>query len=67
MKKCKVCGKRLKMDSEKRYEVVKIPHSLNTLFEAPIVFECFDCPRCGCQNAVNVREGNVPNPEDMKG
>ena len=32
-------------------------------FEKPIIitgtkkFECFDCPHCGCQNILNVREG----------
>lgn len=67
MTKCKVCGVRLIMHKDLRYEIVKYPVGLNVLTESPKIYECFDCQHCGCQNIVNVREGNAPNPEDMKG
>lgn len=54
--KCKVCNKRFKPLAENRYEVA-------TLAPAGLLgvqtVECFDCPRCGCQNVVNVREGSA--------
>ena len=27
--------------------------------EVSTILECFDCPRCGCQNMLNVREGGT--------
>lgn len=55
--KCKVCGKRLRLDKECRYEVVKIPTALEIFSgKSTTVFEAFDCPKCGCQNIVNVKE-----------
>lgn len=57
--KCKVCGKRFKLLKENRYEVVKIPVGLNCLTEGSVTYEAFDCPRCGCQNIVNIKEGHL--------
>jgi len=48
--KCKVCGKWFKLQADKRYEEIK-----KEVFSKPVFFECFDCPKCGCQNIVNVR------------
>ena len=62
--KCKVCGEKLRLDKERRYEVVKIPTGLGIFSgERTTVFEAFDCPKCGCQNIVNVKEvsTNVAN------
>lgn len=62
--KCKVCGEKLRLDKEYRYEVVKIPDTMGVLLGCKReVFEAFDCPKCGCQNIVNVREvsTNVAN------
>lgn len=55
--KCKICGRRFRLKSENRYEVVKAPVGLQCLTADTKIFECFDCPHCGCQNIVNVREG----------
>ena len=56
--KCKVCGKKFKLTADKRYEVVKRPVGFSCLTTAPVTYEAFDCPHCGCQNVVNVREEN---------
>ena len=56
-KKCKVCGSKLTLHHSLRYEITKMPVGLNCLTEAPIIYEAFDCPKCGCQNIVGVREG----------
>lgn len=54
--KCKICGKRFKLIKDKRYEVVKTPTKIAALTEEEKCYECFDCPNCGCQNIVNIRE-----------
>lgn len=54
--KCKVCGKRLRLKSIYRYEVVKVPTGLSLLTNGTEIFEAFDCQTCGCQNIVNIRE-----------
>lgn len=64
--KCKVCGGRLRLDKECRYEVVTVPTIIGVFSgEHTTVFEAFDCPKCGCQNIVNVKEvsTNVANVE----
>ena len=55
---CKVCKKYFNAKKENRYVVTKTPVGLNILVEGSKVYECFDCPKCGCQNIVNVREEN---------
>lgn len=50
--KCKVCGKHMNLNKKDRYEIVKPRKG----FISPIIYEAFDCRRCGCQNIVNVRE-----------
>ena len=56
MKKCKVCGKKLTLRSDLRYEVTRTPVGFNCLTEGPITYDAFDCPKCGCQNIVGIRE-----------
>lgn len=64
MRKCKVCGKLFRLKANRRYEVISNPVGLGFLVEKPHILECFDCPRCGCQNMVNVREvGTTCNDE----
>ena len=53
---CKVCNRYFKAKKENKYEVTKEPAGLNNLVEGTKTYECFDCPKCGCQNVVNVRE-----------
>ena len=63
--KCTVCGKRFNPKKTQRYEVS--PETdvgiLESLFksETTKIIECFDCPRCGCQNAVNTRIPKLPD------
>lgn len=57
MLKCKVCRKWFKLKTEDRYDIVKSQTVIGALMEVPVVYEAFDCPKCGCQNIVNVREG----------
>lgn len=44
-KTCKICGYRFELKKENRY-LAK---------ESRYVFECFDCPSCGCQLKANIR------------
>ena len=54
--KCKVCGKRMKLNAKDRYDVYSNLAPLQCLVENVKHYEAFDCPKCGCQNIVNVRE-----------
>jgi len=47
--KCKVCGKRLDLKAKYRYEIREVPKGLRMLVENAVVYEAFDCPKCGCQ------------------
>ena len=57
---CKVCKRYFNAKKEIKYTVVKITGGLRVLTDETKVYECFDCPKCGCQNIVNIREGVVP-------
>lgn len=57
--KCIVCGKRFNPKKAQRYEVSEYTVGLFTPKTTKIT-ECFDCPRCGCQNAVNTRIPKTP-------
>ena len=65
MKKCNVCGKRLKLKSLYRYKVTKRPIGLNALIREPVIYEAFDCQNCGCQNIVNIREDELIEQEAL--
>lgn len=54
---CKVCGKQFELEKENKY-VVAENKGLANITNGYKYFECFDCPECGCQNIVNIREGN---------
>lgn len=53
--KCKVCGKELKLNKDKRYMVRKTK-IINIFSCETICYECVDCGECGCQNILNIRE-----------
>lgn len=36
------------------------------VFSTPVTYECFDCPKCGCQNRVNERKGGYIIDEQRK-
>lgn len=54
---CKVCGKQFELKKDNKY-VVAENKGLSSIANGYKYFECFDCPECGCQNIVNIREGN---------
>lgn len=59
---CKVCKARFAATPEARYTVEGKGEMFAT---AKRLIECFDCPRCGCQNTVNVRiVGAMPAPDE---
>lgn len=49
---CKVCKAKFTAAREARYTVEGKAEVFST---AKRLIECFDCPRCGCQNTVNTR------------
>jgi predicted RNA-binding Zn-ribbon protein involved in translation (DUF1610 family) len=53
---CKVCGNQFDLIKENKY-VVQENNGLNGAVNGRKKYECFDCPTCGCQNIVNIREG----------
>lgn len=53
--KCKVCGKRFKLQIENKYIATESVSPLSALASPAKSYECFDCPSCGCQNFVNIR------------
>lgn len=53
--KCKVCGKRFRLIPENKYFACEALGALEALTKAGKTYECFDCPKCGCQNFVNIR------------
>ncbi len=59
--KCKICGKRFKLMKENRYLATEKIGALEGLTKASKIFEAFDCPHCGCQNIVNIREKGEEN------
>lgn len=60
---CKVCKKFFKLKAENKYLVFNEPTILSSLTEKMTVFEAFDCPWCGCQNVVGVREPRMCEEE----
>lgn len=54
-KKCKACGFKFRLEKENRY----LSKVVGSLSEKPTIFEMFDCPRCGCQNAVGIYERQI--------
>lgn len=63
---CKVCKRYFRPKADKKYLVTNAPVGLKILSEAPRTFEAFDCPRCGCQNIVNIREVGVVSHEQKR-
>jgi transcription elongation factor Elf1 len=59
--KCKICGKRMNLKAENRQEIKKnksLGECLTNSGSSMQIYEAFDCPHCGCQNIVNIRECN---------
>ena len=64
MKRCKVCHRFFKLKAENKYLVTSEPAIFKSLVEKATVYEAFDCPWCGCQNVVNVREAKMDEVEE---
>lgn len=43
--KCKVCGADVDLEKENRYAAKET----NILTGHELLWDCFDCPKCGCQ------------------
>ena len=67
--KCKVCGKRFKLKVEDKYDIRKAASFGDVLSgkNTNTVYECFDCPHCGCQNVVNIREKEINKIKEKVG
>lgn len=53
---CKVCKNKFKLIKKNKYIALE-NNGINGTITGKKKYECFDCPHCGCQNIVNVREG----------
>lgn len=62
--KCKVCKKRFTPLASQMYVAVEEQPVLYNIVSAPKQYECFDCPRCGCQNFVNIRMSRKADFDD---
>ena len=49
--KCNACGNEFEPEKEKRYTA----KSINFITKEESFWDCFDCPKCGCQLIVNKR------------
>jgi hypothetical protein len=57
--RCKICNTWF---AASRYSRYMVPERNGLFHNKERMIECFDCPSCGCQNAVNVRV-LPPQPE----
>ncbi len=69
---CKVCKRRFVANKNDKYLAQKARSITDDIMTAPVTYEAFDCPKCGCQNIVNVREPEVdyesiPTPGEIAG
>lgn len=57
---CKVCKRRFVANKNDKYLVQEARSITDTIMmTVPVTYEAFDCPKCGCQNIVNVRKPEV--------
>lgn len=68
--KCKVCERRFNPRTEDLYLAQEHLSPLAALTTTAKIYECFDCPHCGCQNFVNIRipkvEGEAYDREEQE-
>lgn len=58
MATCKVCGRNFPLIAEEHYvskEAGKVGFAAIAGGPAPIIWDSFDCPHCGCQNRMQQR------------
>lgn len=69
--RCKVCGKEFIPKSQDRY-TARENESKGGIVAAlsgesgPELYDCFDCPQCGCQMVVNRRLEGLKNEKKNK-
>ncbi len=56
---CKVCGTRIKPAKDEIYAATERLTPMELLTSKARVFDAIDCPRCGCQNLLAIREPRV--------
>ena len=56
---CKVCKRRFVANKNDKYLARGARSITDAIMTTPVTYEAFDCPKCGCQNIVNVRELEV--------
>lgn len=61
MKRCNICHRFFKLKAENKYLVFTNP---TNVFKKVTVYEAFDCPWCGCQNLVGIREIRMDEVEE---
>lgn len=54
-KTCKICGYRFELKKENKYLAHENKNVSDVFTETHYIYECFDCPECGCQLKVNIR------------
>lgn len=55
---CQICGALFELNKANRYLTVEKEAPIMAVFTSSVTYECFDCPKCGCQNRVNERKGS---------
>ena len=63
---CQICGALFELNEANRYVIVEEEAPLTAMFSVPTTYECFDCPKCGCQNRVNERKEGLRIDEQTK-
>lgn len=63
---CQICGALFEPNKANRYLAVENEAPIMAVFTSPVTYECFDCPKCGCQNRVNERKGGHIIDEQRK-
>lgn len=63
---CQICGALFELNKANRYVIVEDEAPIMAVFSTPTTYECFDCPKCGCQNRVNERKGGHIIDEQTK-
>ena len=61
--RCKICKKIIKFEKEKKY-TVEIGNVADKILNNCKVYEAIDCPKCGCQNLLGIRETNILPEKD---
>lgn len=60
---CRVCGYRFTPERENIYTAEEPRSALEMLTAAPVRFSAVDCPRCGCQIALAIRNPRIDLPD----